>query len=37
MSHSKGNAIGRKQTVGFLIETWRKPQLKMMRIQVVPL
>jgi len=36
MSHSKDNAIGRKQTVDFLIETWGKPQLKMTRIQVVP-
>jgi len=36
MSYSKDNAIGRKQTVGFSIETWGNPQLKMMHIQVVP-
>jgi hypothetical protein len=32
MSHSKDNAIGRKQTVVFLIETWGKPQMKIMHI-----
>ena len=36
MSYSKDNAIGRKQTVGFSIETWGNPQLKMMHVQVVP-
>jgi len=34
MSRSKDNATGRKQTVGFSIETWGKPQLKMICIQV---